>query len=277
MALTISALGAVYDRERPQFLDASLRSLTAQIRPADQVVLVCDGPISEALEHVVQSYRHDLRLETVRLERNVGLGRALNVGLAHCHGELVGRFDTDDINLPNRFLIQEKAFEESSALHICGGYVSEFEASESEAVDRIRRVPISHQEIVARAWFRNPFNHPSVMFRRAEAMQWGGYVEHLNFEDFLTWQLWIQRGARTANIPQPLVRMRIAKAFSHRRRGWSYLKQEVSAARFMHAHGLASALQCLLFSGTRLPLRLLPPAILVAVYRTIRALTITNR
>lgn len=38
----------------------------------------------------------------VPLVENVGLGRALDIGLEHCRNELVVRMDSDDISLPDR-------------------------------------------------------------------------------------------------------------------------------------------------------------------------------
>ena len=45
-------------------------------------------------------------VDVVELERNVGLGPALDAGLAACTHDVVARMDADDISLPHRFAVQ---------------------------------------------------------------------------------------------------------------------------------------------------------------------------
>ena len=53
---------------------------------------------------------------------NVGLGKALNLGLNHCKYDLVARMDSDDISLPERFLKQINFFKNNSHVDILGGW-----------------------------------------------------------------------------------------------------------------------------------------------------------
>jgi glycosyltransferase involved in cell wall biosynthesis len=97
---------SIYFKEKPEYLEACLRSLDEQELKANEVVLVEDGPISFDLKVVIDRFRKSLNIVSVPLRENVGLASALNEGLKHCSYELVARMDTDDVSLPNRFRLQ---------------------------------------------------------------------------------------------------------------------------------------------------------------------------
>ena len=104
--MKFSVLMSIYHREQPEFLRQCLQSLCAQTLAADEVVLVYDGLLTPQLEAVAKGFQAALPLKIVRLAENVGLGRALNEGLAHCSHDWVFRMDGDDICLPERFAFQ---------------------------------------------------------------------------------------------------------------------------------------------------------------------------
>ncbi len=99
-----SVLMSVYYKERPEYLKASIESIQAQTYPAKDFVLVCDGPLTPELDAVIEEKKTALGavLQVVRLEKNSGLGKALNAGLMHCKCELVARMDSDDIAYSDR-------------------------------------------------------------------------------------------------------------------------------------------------------------------------------
>ncbi len=107
-----SVLMSLYHAEKADYLHDCFSSLYEQSYKAKQIVLVLDGPISNELLSVVDNWRgkfSDFCL--VPLEFNVGLGKALNIGLDKCKYDLVARVDTDDINARNRFEMQVDIFE----------------------------------------------------------------------------------------------------------------------------------------------------------------------
>src|SRR5271165_1270609 len=73
---SLSVLMAVYSREKPAFLAQCLESIAAQTLPADQVVVVKDGPLTPELEAVLAEFAARLPLETPALKENRGTGAA---------------------------------------------------------------------------------------------------------------------------------------------------------------------------------------------------------
>ena len=97
-----SVLMSIYHGEEPGHFRESIKSIFQQTLMPPEVVLVCDGPLTDALDTIIEEYQElypDL-LKVVRLPQNGGLGKALNEGLRHCRYELIARMDADDIAYP---------------------------------------------------------------------------------------------------------------------------------------------------------------------------------
>ena len=120
-----SILMSVYYKEKPEYLSESIQSMLHQTVPPDDYVLVCDGPLTPGLDQVIDHFVHQEKglFQVIRLEKNQGLGNALNAGMKYCKNDLVARMDSDDISLPERCELQLKKFEESPELDIVSGTV----------------------------------------------------------------------------------------------------------------------------------------------------------
>ena len=75
-----SVLMATYHAERPEYLAQSLESLAAQTLPADEIVLVKDGPLTDGLEDLLSRYDY-LPIRTLLHQGDGQLGGALALGL----------------------------------------------------------------------------------------------------------------------------------------------------------------------------------------------------
>lgn len=56
MKQTYSVLMSVYQKEKPEYLRAAVESVLGQMVPPEEVVLVCDGPLTDALDGVIAEY-----------------------------------------------------------------------------------------------------------------------------------------------------------------------------------------------------------------------------
>ena len=265
-AAKVSLLMSLYWRESPTNLSAALDSVVGSVRQPEDVIMVVDGPIGAELQAVLDRFADLLPLRVVCLERNVGLAQALNVGLQHCNGTYVARFDTDDLMLPPRLALQVEYLDSHRLVSAVGSQVEEFD-HETGAVIGERRVPCEQAEIARFARIRNPMNHPSVMFRRTDVIAIGGYPAVPHAEDYALWLRLLAAGHQLANLPQVLVRMRSGLEQMGRRRGFSYIVAEFRLLAEMRRLGFVSLVGSLRFVLLRLPLRLLPAPALQRVYR----------
>ena len=80
-----SVLLTVYKSDNPDFFRLSLESMINQTKQSNDIVVVCDGPIPTELQNVIdECKRKNNFINQVQLEKNVGLGLALNEGLKYC-------------------------------------------------------------------------------------------------------------------------------------------------------------------------------------------------
>lgn len=268
--LPFSVLLPVYAGDSPSFVRRAYASVTVdQSLPPDEVVLVQDGPVGAELAEVI-AHLHDSSTVDVRilvLEENVGLARALDAGLAACSHDVVARMDADDIARPDRFAEQLALI--AGGYDIVGSAIQEFADERSPGAVRI--APGSSQEIEQSARFRSPFNHPTVVFRRAAVRAAGGYEDLPLMEDYWLWARMIAQGARGRNLPEPLVMYRVGAGAYARRGGRNLLRSEVELQRRMRRIGFTTRTQFarnLLVRGTY---RLVPEQLRRRAYRSLFA------
>ena len=55
-----SVLMSVYHKEKPEYLKQAIESIQAQTRLTDDFVLVCDGPLNDALDDVITKKQQEM-------------------------------------------------------------------------------------------------------------------------------------------------------------------------------------------------------------------------
>ncbi|WP_308282870.1 glycosyltransferase [Pseudonocardia nigra] len=227
----LSLLLPVWAGDRPDFLAEAFRStVDGQTRRPDQVVIVRDGPVDAALAARIAELTAEspVPVDVVALEHNVGLGPALDAGLAACRHDIVARMDADDISLPHRFAVQLPIIE--SGVDLVGSGLLEF-ADEPDRVVGTRTPPTDPEDIRVRARFADPFNHPTVVYRGELVRAVGGYTDFALMEDYLLWAKMLLTGARVANVAEPLVLYRVGAGAYARRGGLGQLRAELALQR----------------------------------------------
>ena len=253
---------SVYHGTSCSELSECLSSLVVQTLPPDQVLIVQDGPVNDGLKHCVNRFAEQLPIKNLVFEQNCGLGPALREGLLQCQTEFVARVDSDDRSMPDRMQIQSLFLEEHSEISVVGAYMREWDHR-----GFIRSVPIDSISIAKTSRWRNPVNHPTVMFRKSDVLECGNYSDQPFFEDYLLWAKMIKMGKHLRNLPVVLVETLIDPGFFQRRAGFHYLLKELSLAKALADEKIFSRSQMLLFLTLRLPLRLLPTSPFTSIYQ----------
>ena len=236
--MNYSVLMSVYYKEKPEYLRQSMNSIFAQSIQTDDFVLVCDGPLNDELDKVIDEMAaaHADVLKVVRLEKNVGLGNALNHGIKHCRNDLVARMDSDDIARPDRCEHQLAVFEQHTEIGMVSGIVEEF-STDPSIVDARRVPPEKHEDILKFAKKRNPFNHPCIMYKKDEVAEAGGYQDLFLLEDYYLWSRMLLNGTHGYNLQEPLLWMRAGEGMYKRRSGWKYAIAQIRLFTFMKKRG----------------------------------------
>jgi len=264
-----SVLLPVYRGDRAEFLARAFDAATVEqeLRP-DEVVVVRDGPVGPEIARELAAIRERavVPVTLVELPENVGLARALEAGLVRCAHEVVARADADDISLPGRFAAQLPLV--AAGADLVGTALVEFD--DDERVPGVLRVlPTDPGEIARYARFADPFNHPTVVYRRSAVAAAGGYEDLHLMEDYLLFARMIAQGARVANLAEPLVRYRTGAGSYARRGGLALLRSEIALQRTFRREGFTSAPQAVRNVVVRGGYRLVPEAVRRAAYRSV--------
>lgn len=239
-----SVLMSVYIKEEAPFFRTAVESMLQQTVPPEQFVLVCDGPLTPALDEVVgwcQETAPEL-FTVVRLPENRGLGLALREGMLACRNELVARMDADDIALPDRMEKQLKAMERNGYPAVVGGQIAEFTQDPAD-ITGYRQVPLTNEEIYKRGGFLCPVNHMTVLLRRSDVLAVGSYQHFPAYEDYHLWTRLLAGGYRFCNIPDICCNVRVDADFYARRGGWGYFKRTYQMEKYILENGLINRLQ----------------------------------
>lgn len=229
MNYNFSVLLSVYYKEKPEFLEKSIESIyfNQTLKP-NEIVLVEDGFLTKELYNSIEKLKNKIGtsiFKTVVLEKNMGLGNALRIGIEKCSNELIARMDTDDISYSNRFEKQVNFFKENPDTDVLGTFMSEFVGNTNNIIC-IKDAPNNETDMKKYMKLRDPVNHPSVMFKKSKVLEAGNYKEIFLNEDSYLWGRMLSKGCVFKNIQEPLVYFRTTDDTYKRRGGLKYVKAE---------------------------------------------------
>ncbi|MBS5872974.1 MAG: glycosyltransferase [Clostridiales bacterium] len=235
-----SVLMSVYQGENPLYFRESIQSIMDQTVLTNDFVLVCDGPLTDVLEEVIQNFLEDYPslFQVIRLKKNLGIGRAANIGLQYCKNDLVAKMDADDIANPTRCEKQLDVFSENPSVVLVGGHIAEF-VGEPCCVTSLRKVPLYQDDILSFAKRRMPFNNQTVMYRKSAVLSVGGYSDLRRCEDYDLYIRLLHNGYMAMNIDEPLVYFRLTEDAYKRRGKWDTFAGFVSVRWKMYRMGFS--------------------------------------
>ena len=219
MTIPFSIVTSVYKNDKPKYVKIALDSMLVNqtIKPTE-IILVVDGPINTELTNLINSYqeKYNSIFQPIFLERNQGLGNALQIGVKRAKFEYIARMDSDDICLPNRFEQQLTFLSANPNIDIVSGHIEEFIDNPSHIVGK-RVVPLHNNEIYNTLKYRCPFNHVAVMFKKSSVLKVGNYQDWHYNEDYYLWIRMALANCKFANLDQTLCYVRVGKEMYQRR------------------------------------------------------------
>ena len=253
-----SVLMSVYYKENPDYFRDSINSILGQTIKPDEFIIVKDGKLTKGLDDVLYEFHNSQIIKVITLEVNKGLGEALNIGLKSCTNELVARMDSDDLSVNNRCERQLESFKNNEKLSVVGTAVSEFIDDPSVRI-AYKGVKTSDKDIKNKMKFRNPFNHPSVMFKKNDVLKAGSYQHWFLNEDWYLWIRMMQNNSIFENIDEPLLKMRTTNDTYMRRGGWKYFVTQKRLFDYMLKNKIINIFEYIYNNSIRFFTRLLIP------------------
>ena len=268
-----SVLIPVYIKEDPSFFYECLKSINNQTLKSDEIIICIDNNISEELDLVIKNFSEDLDIKKIVYRGKDQLGGSLAMGVEGCKNQLIFRMDADDICDKNRFKIMLNYFLVKD-LDILGCWTKEFNRHIND-LNRVRKTPSKVSK--KNCNFRNPFNHPSVLFKKNSVIQAGNYKSCKSFEDWYLWLRMIKLEMKMENLDDILVHQRVGNNFESRRSGINYINNEFEALNLWRKEKLISNTTFLASLTIRLFLRILPQGLLTLVYSSFLRSKINNK
>ena len=267
--IDFSVLISVYKKERPEYLKESLQSIFSQTLPANEVILVEDGPLTEDLDFIIHEFEHkESNIKIIKLPQNVGLGSALNEGLKYCSYDYVARMDSDDICSPERFERQINYLKNHPDIDVIGCWTKEFHLDNqgNKIITSLKRFPHTVWENIKYCTKRCPVEHPAVIFKKKAVLAAGGYQHCYLFEDYHLWARMFVNGCKFYNIQEPLLLFRMSNESFIRRGGYKYAVNEYNALKTFRDIGFLTSKEFYFAVLTRFPVRIMPNSIRKLIY-----------
>ena len=259
--MKISALICVYHKDSPEYFYDALISIISQTVPPAEIVLVIDGPVGLDIQEVISKVSKIFKnFKIVQLEKNVGHGKARQVGIDNCTNDLIALMDSDDICISNRFEAQINAFMKDDDISIIGGWINEFSHDVSNSLG-IRKLPGNDHEIKKYLKYRCPMNQVTVMFKKDDVLKAGGYLDWHHDEDYYLWLRMYLQKCKFKNIQQVLVHVRADTNYFSRRGGIKYFLSEARLQKYMFKHSIINIFQLLLNICVRFIIQIAVPGV----------------
>jgi hypothetical protein len=169
--------------------------------------------------------------------------------------------------MPNRFDVQLPLIANAD---LVGSGLLEFSGDTDNIVGQ-RVPPLEADHIRRYARMHDPFNHPTVVYRRAAVLAAGGYGDLPLMEDYALFARMLAGGARPVNVAEPLVFYRVGATAFKRRGGAGLLRSELRLQREFRRLAFTSPAEYVRNVMVRGGYRLIPWWVRRAMYRPIVA------
>ena len=196
----VSVVMGAYNGER--FLRPAIESILNQTYRNFELIVVDDCSTDGTIQ-ILEEFKEE-RMSVVRNQRNLGIAETLNNGIAVARGEYIALQDHDDISLPTRLECQVAFLDRNTQVGMVG--------SNCNIIDEAGTIspgwPVKYDDVELK-WavlWRCPFFHTSVMVRRRDIQEVGGYSSDPKYRFSEDYDLMSRVALRysVANIPQTL-------------------------------------------------------------------------
>lgn len=242
------------------------KSIERQTLYPKEIVIIIDGPIDillkELIDQKIQRLKsfYDISIIKFIFDKNMGSAIAYNKAVMLSNTNFIIRCDADDFNYKERF---EKVYSKlKKGYSLCGSSMIEF----INGKKTFNTKPNNYSSIKKYSRYRNPFNNPTVGFKKSNFIELGGYQNIRYKEDYLLWIKWISKYKDISQINDFLVTTNKNSDFIKRRRGWINFYSEFYVFYFILVYKINTPFKAIIVYFTRCFSLLLPRFLLKIIY-----------
>ncbi|MGM0612050.1 MAG: glycosyltransferase family 2 protein [Bacteroidota bacterium] len=195
-------------------LGSSVNSILKQSFTDFELLLINNNSSDKSVEIAKKLAQKDNRIHLMH-EHKQGIVPALQKGFHRSQGKYIARMDADDISVPDRFELQHDLLETRQDVGLVASCVKLFPAKTSNLglmhyVNWQNQI-ITHKDILVKSFVESPLIHPSVMFRKQTAENFGYYHDGDFPEDYELFLRWLEAGVKFSKIDKVLLHWRDEK------------------------------------------------------------------
>ena len=256
--LEVSVLLNVWNGDKPEDVERSIRSILWQTALPSEILVVSDGPAGEVIRAVIQKslVNQTVPFRLIETECPRGLWNARNVGIEAAQFEVVFLQDADDVMHPKRLEIQYPFMLDSQA-DVCGTWAVEFDGHTYD-LKGLRTAPEDFKQLRKKILLRNLVPHSSVGIKRSQVIAIGGYRDVYLMEDYDLWLRLLAAGRQILITPQPLQALAVDQSLYQRRGGIRFIRSELAISELLQSLDLVSRPVRLKRLGMRVIYRVAP-------------------
>lgn len=162
-----------------KYFKICLESIFNQTYQNFEIVLIDDGSDEKVIDYLKKEEIDLSKIKYIRLEQNVGLPKALNIGLKECKGEFIARMDDDDIMLPTR-LEKQLEYVKKNNLDGCFSWYDTIDSLDN--VIKRNAINIDDKKMMKQLLNKgNIFCHASLFLKKSVFDKINGYDENLRY------------------------------------------------------------------------------------------------
>ncbi len=196
----VSWLMPVYNGEK--HIRRALDSMLNQTYQCFEVVLIIEHGCTDQTAFICAEYAaRDARILVYQNEKNLGVARSLNRGLALCGGSYIARMDADDFSHADRLEKQVLYMEAHPEVSVLGTWC---EVIFDNGQMQVAEYPTDSETIRTSHLFGATLAHPTVMLRKEDFIQNHWSYPDGEAEDYALWAKLISH-AKIACLPDALL------------------------------------------------------------------------
>ena len=226
----------------------------------DDLIILVDGELTSDFHNLIELEQNKYNFKILK-SKKVGLANILNKGIKMVKTTWISRMDGDDLCELDRFENSKKFMNFNYDLF--GGQIRELNRKLKYSL--IKKVPISHENIIKSIKYRNPFNHMTVFYKTDFVKKIGGYPDLYLKEDYALWCKFIYHGAKVANMNKIVVTAK-TDGMHARRGGIKYIFSEIKLQKILLSCNLTNIFISLFVCLLRIIIHVLPSKIKFLFY-----------
>tara|TARA_Y100000590_G_scaffold307831_1_gene347558 strand:+ start:281 stop:1117 length:837 start_codon:yes stop_codon:yes gene_type:complete len=213
----ICVLLPIYIGTKIEELELCINSIKAQSLNNFDVLIICDGKIDIKVdEFIVKLISNNSHYSLMRLNENRGLAFAMNEAIKKTNHKYLIRQDADTISDIDRIKLQIHYLENNKNIDVLGSHMLDVTQKEEKY---IQSMPLDHKKCFETFKYRNPLNHPTVVFRRSFFEKSGLYpTKFYHDEDSALWLNGFINNCVFSNMSDVLVINKLNKDLLARRK-----------------------------------------------------------